>query len=67
MQMKIVNRPLQRISKVPRILAPETSVVISVGKVQFVENVEVEARLEMRRSLITRWFGRLKNIFSISN
>jgi hypothetical protein len=42
--MEIVNKPLQRISNVSRTLVPETSVVVSVGKVQFVENVEAEAK-----------------------
>jgi hypothetical protein len=44
MQMKIVNKLIQRISNVSRTLVPETSVVVSVGKVQFVENVEAEAK-----------------------
>jgi hypothetical protein len=42
--MEIVNKPLQRISNVSRKLVPETSVVVSVDKVQFVENVEAEAK-----------------------
>jgi hypothetical protein len=56
MQMKIVNRPLQRISNVPRMLAPETMVVVSVGSVQFVEKIEAEARLAVRRKLASKWF-----------
>jgi hypothetical protein len=54
--MKIVNRPLQRISNVPRMLAPETMVVVSVGSVQFVEKIEAEARLAVRRKLASKWF-----------
>jgi hypothetical protein len=55
MQMKMVKRPLQRISNVPRMLAPETSVVDSVGRVHSVEKVEAEARLAVRDSLIIKW------------
>jgi hypothetical protein len=54
MQMKIVNRPLQRMSNVPRMLAPETMVVVSVGRVQFVEKIEAEARLALRRRLASK-------------
>jgi hypothetical protein len=54
--MKIVKRPLQRISNVPRMLAPETMVVVLVGSVQFVENIEAEAGLAVRRKLASKWF-----------
>jgi hypothetical protein len=54
--MKIVNRPLQRISNVPRMLAPETMVVVWVGSVQFVEKIEAEARLAVRRKPASKWF-----------
>jgi hypothetical protein len=63
MQIKIVNKPLQRISKVPRMLADETSVVDSVGMVQFVENFEAEMRLGARiTSPTTGSFKRLEVI-----
>ena len=65
MQMKIVKRLLQRISKVPRMLAPEMRVVVSVGRVQDVEKVEAEARLAARGSPIARTFESLKVIASL--
>jgi hypothetical protein len=45
MQMNTVNKPLQKISNVPRIFADVTTVLDGVGRVQFVENVEAETRL----------------------
>jgi hypothetical protein len=54
--MKIVKRPLQRISNVPRMLAPETMIVVSVGRVQFVSKIEAEARLAVRRKPESKWF-----------
>lgn len=51
MQMKVVKRPLHRISNVPRMLAPETRVWDSVGSVQCVVKVEAEARLAVTRNV----------------
>jgi hypothetical protein len=66
MQMKIVNRLLQRISNVPRMLAPGTRVMDSVGRVHSVENLEAEARLAVRRSPATKWIKWLEAIASLS-
>lgn len=66
MQMTIVNQLPQRMSNVPRRLASETCVVVSVGKVQFVENVETEATLVVRRSLPPICFGWLESIAFLS-
>jgi hypothetical protein len=40
----IVNKPLQRISNVPRMFVDVTRVLDCVGRVQLVENVEAETR-----------------------
>jgi hypothetical protein len=54
--MNTVNKPLQRISNVPRIFADVTTVRDGVGRVQFVENVEAETRLgAATRNPVTNW------------
>jgi hypothetical protein len=54
--MNIVNKPLHRISNVPRTFVDVTTVVDIVGSVHSVENLEAETRLgAASKNHTTKW------------